>query len=312
MIPSLEKQKIDNLLPKYFSMLRGKEVPRFRLHKEGLREKELAATGHLTSCFLCERRCGANRHRGNSGACGCAGHLSISGNYTITDKDEDLSFLIPGFAIFFLGCPLRCVFCQNPENSTCSATRDTITISKLSDKIERARCKNIHLVGGDPIPHIPFILNMLSNIKRNIPVVWDSCFWMTEEAMELLHGVVDLWVPDFKFGNNRCAKNLSGVSKYTNIIERNLIAAHKDSEMVIRHLIMPNHFDCCTRRVIDAVSANFGDSVLLQLLGGYTPEHKVLVYPNKYLDINREIKKSELKKAFRYADKKGLICVEDC
>lgn len=297
-------------LPRYLDILDGMAKPGFKRLGTELAWRIAQAEGMLGRCDLCERRCGADRTAGQ-GYCKSPATLAVSGHHVIAE--EDLSFLVPNYSVFFLGCPLRCVFCQNPENSGVTVRKDRVTETDLARAADQhTGCKNIQFVGGDPLPQLPFALRILSHVRRDVPMVWNSAFYMTEEAMELLRGAVDVYCPDFKFGNDDCAKRLAGVNGYVGTVERNLHLAAADSEMVVCHLVMPNHFECCTRRVIDSLADNFGDGILVHFLSEYTPEHMVREFPRRYPGMNRRLRMVEFRQALRYAEHKGISYVEDC
>jgi putative pyruvate formate lyase activating enzyme len=102
------------------------------------------------------------------------------------------------------------------------------------------------------------------------PVVWKSNFHATPDAFALLDGIVDIYVADFKFGNDACAKRMAGVSNYWNILTRNLLLAAGQGDLIVRHLLLPGHFDCCYRPILDWLRRNL-PAVKLSLRDGYLP-----------------------------------------
>ena len=132
--------------------------------------------------------------------------------------------------------------------------------------------------------------------------MWNSSFYMALESMDLLKGIIDIYSPDFKYGNDGCAKRLSDVKNYTGIVSRNIQIAAKDSEVIIRHLVMPNHLECCSKPVLDCISEKYGDKVLVHLMDQYTPNWRAKQYP----DINRTLRKKEFTEIVHYAEKKRL------
>ncbi|MCS7099325.1 MAG: pyruvate formate lyase activating enzyme, partial [Sulfolobales archaeon] len=175
-------------------------------------------------------------------------------------------------------------------------------------RVEGAR--NINHVGGEPTPNIYTILNSFKYLKSNVPQLWNSNMYLTEESMKILLDVIDIWLPDFKYGNNSCAARLSLVKNYFDVVARN----HKtvcDSEdpIIIRHLVMPNHVDCCTKPVLEWIASNC-PTALINVMGQYRPEYLVLRYPDKYPDISRRLTREELYRAYELA-KKLKIDFED-
>jgi len=290
---------LEKAIPKYLEILRGKRKPRFKSEPR-LDDKIQRSFAMLQNCALCERKCRVNRLDGKLGYCRAGGKLSISGNYI---GNEDLSFLSPSYDIFFLGCTLRCVFCQNPETSQVVESRKRISEESFAKMIDsRTRFRIISFAGGDPAPQLPFILKVLGHLEGNVPVLWHSSFYMSEEAMKLLQGTVDIYSPTFKYGNDECAKRLSGVKNYTAVVKRNIQMAFDDSEVVLRHLVMPNHLECCSKPILDYLAGIFGDRILIHLMDQYDPEWKAANYP----DISKGLKRKEFRKVVDYAQKLGL------
>jgi len=168
--------------------------------------------------------------------------------------------------------------------------------------INACNCKNINFVGGEPTPQLPFILKTLKYVDKNLPVIWNSNFYMSEKSMSLLASIVDVYLSDFKYGNNKCAERLSKVKNYFDVVSRNHILAFKDSEMVIRHLVLPNHLECCTKPVFDFIAENFGDKVIVNIMDQYRPCYNAY----KHKEINRRLEAKEFNSAIKYAEKRGL------
>ena len=120
--------------------------------------------------------------------------------------------------------------------------------------------------------------------------------------MELLKGVVDVYLSDFKYGNNKCAERLSKVKNYFDIVSRNHILALKDSGLVIRHLVMPAHFECCTKKIFDFIANKLGKKAVVNIMSQYHPEYMA----HKYSEINRKLTAEEFERAVNYAEKVGL------
>ncbi|MBW2964075.1 radical SAM protein [Candidatus Woesearchaeota archaeon] len=297
---------VGHALPAYSRILKGEGRPRFKELGSVLDGKTEAAFALLEDCVLCERECHADRTAGEPTYCRSGSGLSVAGH--VQFDDGDLSFLLPSYAVFFLGCTVQCVYCQNWENSMGVAKKDRITEKRLARAIDLHRdCRNIDFVGGEPVPQLPFVLKTLGFVKRDVPVMWHSNFYASEVAMGLLEGVVDVYSPTFKYGNDDCAKRLSKADDYTCIVRRNLLFAAQDSDVLVRHLVLPNHLECCSRPVIDFIADNFGDSVLVHLMSQYEPVWKAA----HFKDISRPLRQKEFREVVRYAKQKGLSYVAD-
>jgi len=162
---------------------------------------------------------------------------------------------------------------------------------------EHKDCRNVNFVGGEPTPQLPFILDALQYVKSNIPTVWNSNFYMSLKSMNLLKNVIDIYLSDWKYWNNKCAERLSKVKNYLEIIKRNHDLAFKNSEMIIRHLVLPNHFDCCTKPILKYIAENYGEKVIVNIMGQYRPGYKA----HRYSDISG-YPKEELEKAWKLAE----------
>jgi putative pyruvate formate lyase activating enzyme len=266
----------------------------------------------LRKCTLCERRCEARRHIGEKGHCGVL-DPRISTEFLHMGEEPDL---VPSHTIFFAGCTFNCVYCQNWDISTRPRAGREISPEDLAAKIEAralvhskgttlplltGSARNVNWVGGDPTSNLPFILKTLQACEVNIPQVWNSNMYLTEESMRLLDGVVDVYLTDFKYGNDRCASRLSNARDYTRIVTRNHILARDQCEMIIRHLVLPNHVQCCTRPVLEWIAGNL-ENVKVNVMAQYRPEHRAMHFD----DIARGLKTSEFSEAVGIAEELGL------
>ena len=255
---------------------------------------ELASRIFKNCCF-CERRCGVNRIE-KSGNCGVK-ETVISSEFLHMGEE---SVLIPSHTIFFSGCTFHCVFCQNWDISQVN-TGFYIKPEKLVDIIHSRKmqgARNVNWVGGDPTPNLLFILEVLKACNENIPQVWNSNMYCSNETMMLLEGVIDLYLTDFKYGNNECAKRLSKVDNYLKIVKRNHKNAYENAEIIIRHLVIPNHIECCSKPIMDWIAHNIPKAVV-NIMAQYRPEY----HAYDYEDISRSVSIDEFLKVKEYADK---------
>ncbi|MFQ6009574.1 MAG: radical SAM protein [Candidatus Aenigmatarchaeota archaeon] len=282
-------------LPNYRKILLGKAKPRFKLAKN-LKQNTKTAYEILKNCELCERKCHVNRTAGQLGVCRVGGKPIISSAFTHMGEEP---FLVPSFTIFFMGCTFQCQFCQNYEISQWKETGIPTTPEEIARLIDQNRdCRNVNFVGGDPVPNLPFILDSLQHVKADIPTVWNSNFYMSERSMQLLKGMIDIYLSDWKYGNNKCGERLSKVKSYWDFVKRNHDLAFKDSELVIRHLILPNHFECCTKPILEYIAKNYKKKVIVNIMPQYRPQWLAHRYP----EIARFPKHEELEKAWKLAE----------
>jgi len=247
------------------------------------------------NCCFCERKCGVDRNK-KIGNCG-VDQPGIASEFLHFGEEKDL---VPSYTIFFYGCTFHCVFCQNWDISQqkCGIYIEPSKISRMIKIRYKQGAKNLNWVGGDPTPNLLFILQTLKECETNIPQIWNSNMYCSNETMDLIKGVIDLYLTDFKYGNNVCAKRLSQVDNYLNIIKRNHKLAYDTSEMIIRHLVMPNHVECCSKPIIKWISEHLPNS-LVNIMGQYRPEYQA----KKFSDISNNISKDEIIQVNNYAKK---------
>ncbi len=286
-------------LSRYYRILSGEAAPRFR--SVDLPEKIEQAFQILDECRLCSRFCRVDRSSGERGYCRVGRRLSVSSCF---DHYGEEPFFVPSFTIFLNSCTFQCQFCQNWEISQLEEIPDSpATENDLAHLIDRhSYCRNVNFVGGEPTPYLPFILKTLLHVRSNMPVVWNSNFYMSPVSMNLLRGVIDVYLSDFKYGNDDCARRLSDADGYLQIVRRNHQLAFKDAELVIRHLVLPAHLDCCTKPVLEIIAAEFGDKVVVNLMDQYRPCYRAHLYP----DINRRLTADEFAAAVEHARKLKL------
>lgn len=272
---------------------------------------EELALKYLEDCMFCERQCSVNRIDGEKGFCLISSESYISSAFLHMGEEAPL---IPSGTIFFQGCNFGCVFCQNYDISQKWKERrkiedvaqkiDVKQLAKLADKLVGKGAININYVGGDPIPNIHTIIGSLQYQTSNITQLWNSNFYLSDKALSLIIDLIDFWLPDWKFGNNECGKKYSGIDNYFDVIARNHKRIHDEGsgEIIIRHLIMPNHIECCSKPILEYVAREI-PKVAVNLMGQYRPEWK----SSKYPEINRRPSMEEIHEVKNYADDLGIL-----
>jgi putative pyruvate formate lyase activating enzyme len=175
---------------------------------------------------------------------------------------------------------------------------------KLIDKRKGEGARNVNWVGGDPTPNIAYILEVLSQCDVDTPQIWNSNMYLTTEALDILEGVIDIYLTDFKYGNDSCAKRLSKVKNYLEIITRNhRIISDRGNKIIIRHLVLPNHLECCTFPILKWISENLNlRNVKVNIMAQYRPEWKA----ENYEEINKRLTHDEFERAYCFAEDLGL------
>jgi putative pyruvate formate lyase activating enzyme len=260
----------------------------------------------MLNCHICERKCGINRLEGKKGHCGIPKYGKI---YSVHLHYGEENVLVPSGTIFFTGCSFECCFCQNFDISTNPQGGHQIDPKKLAayaNSIARdEHARNINYV--TPLPHTYAIVYSMKYQKINVAQLWNSNHYASLETMKIISDLFDLWLPDFKYGNNECALRLSNAPNYWETITRNhKMIYESNGEIIIRHLVMPGHIECCTKPILKWIAEHI-PNVLVNIMGQYRPAHRVLKSSEKYAVINRTPTSKELKIARKYADELGLI-----
>jgi len=178
--------------------------------------------------------------------------------------------------LFYLsGCNLRCRFCIGEERATTTTLGQPLTLPFFAEAVTwgRARgARNIQWVGGEPGIHLETICHLMSQTRDLPPVVWKSNFYFHPPAFERLWDYVDTFVADFKFGNAVCAESLCGAADYVETVTTALLTVYRrvPRSLIVRHLLLPGHFDCCFVPILDWFARNIPEA-MFSLRDGYLP-----------------------------------------
>jgi putative pyruvate formate lyase activating enzyme len=256
----------------------------------------------MKSCELCERKCHVNRMKNEKGYCKVGKRCVISSEFIHMGEE---AYITPSHTVFFMGCTLHCQYCQNWSISQWFEHGYEVEPKKLALRIETRRkesARNLNLVGGEPTSSLLCILKTLKLCQVNTPVIWNSNFYMSEKTMQILDGIIDMHLSDFKYGNNKCGLRLSNVPKYFDVCSRNHSIVVDNTEITIRHLVLPNHLECCNKPVLKWKADHIRDKVIVNIMAQYRPEYKA----NKYSDINRSVTREEMDEVIGYAKKLNI------
>jgi len=317
------KKSGSDLIASSAKVNRNFEPSYLRLHKSGelkKRGKELWNT--MGSCELCPRKCGVNRLKGNEGFCRASSQLEISSYNPHFGEERPLVGKGGSGTVFFTNCGLRCVFCINWEISH-KGLGTSKSIENLADmmlKLQKAGCHNINVVTPTHYsPHIVLALDIAAGKGLRLPLVYNTCGWERIEILKKLDGIVDIYLPDFKYSNSKmAAKYSAGAKTYPEATEASLLEMHrqvgvakpeKDGLMymglMIRHLVMPNEVSG-TKKVIRWIAKNLPKDTYLNIMSQYRPMYKAHEYP----DISRKITRKEYSAAILCAKEAGLTNTE--
>lgn len=256
----------------------------------------------LESCHFCTRRCEVNRTEDKLGYCKCGTQITVSTMFEHMGEEPEL---VPSGTIFTLGCTMRCSHCQNWTISQWMEPGETYSPKRLARAVEHLRnngCRNANLVGGDPTPWLAQWLETFKYVNVNVPIVWNSNSYYSEETAKLLAGFADVYLLDFKYGTNECANRISNAPDYWEACTRNHKYGKKYGELLIRLLVLPGHLDCCFSEILRWIIKSLGSTTRTNVMFQYRPEWRAHEIP----ELRRGLTEAERKKAVQLARKAGL------
>jgi putative pyruvate formate lyase activating enzyme len=156
--------------------------------------------------------------------------------------------------------------------------------------------RTIMVLGGEPTIHLPAVLEFVAELPDTARLIWKTNAHGTSEARALLDGMFDVWLTDFKFGNDDCALRLAKVPNYVRIVRENLLWADQHSELIVRHLLMPGHIDCCWRPVAEWLAAEL-PGVKVNLRSGFWPAWHAARHP----ELRGTVSSDETRRALQIA-----------
>ena len=270
----------------------------------------------INKCDLCPRNCGVNREKGEIGFCGAGNSLKIA-RYSLHFWEEPcISGDNGSGTIFFSCCNLKCLFCQNYEISTNNKGKD-ITIEEFKNiclELQKRGANNINLV--TPTMYIPFIkegLILAKNDGLKIPIVYNSSGYESVNSLKELDGLIDIYLPDFKYFDNSLASKFSLVNDYVSYAKKSLKEMYRQvgsskikngimtKGVIVRHLLLPGHVDD-SKKVVKYLYDNYKDNIYISLMNQYTPVRKI----KEYKELNEAVKESEYDELINYACDLGI------
>jgi putative pyruvate formate lyase activating enzyme len=297
----------------------GFEPSFVKLHRTGeLRRRAEALFGLMESCRLCPRECGADRVAGEEGFCGASGQLRVSSFHAHFGEERPLVGSGGSGTVFFAHCSLRCVFCLNWEISQRGDGQDrgVEELAHMMLRLQETGCHNINIVTPTHYSaHVVQALDLAAAKGLRLPLVYNTCGWERLEILRMLDGVVDVYLPDFKYADSAmAARYSSGAETYPELTRQALLEMHRQvgvarpaadglmyRGLMIRHLVMPNDVGG-TRRVVWWIAEHLPKDTYVNLMSQYRPEHEALDYPK----IARRLRREEYEQAVGWARAAGL------
>jgi putative pyruvate formate lyase activating enzyme len=293
--------------PAYLALARSGELARRRER----------ATALLERCSLCPRRCGVNRLEDERGVCG-VGRLAVASSAHAHFGEQAPLVGDPGSGtVFFGGCNLKCVFCQNHEISHDLAGEEATPgrLAALMFRVRELGCHNLNLV--TPTHVVPQALEALESAVEggfDLPIVYNTGGYESLDVLSLLDGVVDIYMPDVKFLDPAASKRYAGAEDYPAVVRAAVREMHRqvgDLELsedgialrglLVRHLVMPGML-ADTKRIVEFLAGEISRDTYMNVMAQYRPEHRSREHP----PLDRPVSRDEWREAVRLARGAGL------
>ena len=272
-------------------------------------------------CNICPRACGADREDGRMGFCRAPDGFLVAKIMLHTWEEPCIAGKGGAGTVFFSGCNLRCVFCQNCDISR-GENGEIMSDEALEKEIFSLVSKGAECIEFvTPTHYTERLAAIIARVKPhlNIPVVWNSGGYESVESLKLLDGLVDVYLPDFKYFDDEIAKNYSSAPDYLSVATAALSEMLRQTGKpifdeknmmrrgtIVRHLVLPGH-RADSIAVLNHIADKFGaDSLLLSLMSQYTPDFYVDGGNCQYKNLTRRVTKFEYDSVMRVALERGF------
>src|SRR6266700_1231114 len=271
-------------------------------------EKIQTALKTLEDCRMCPRDCGVNRLENRWAACKTGRYAVVDCYFAHFGEEYCLRGWNGSGTIFFSHCNLRCVFCQNYDISQAVAPGPAVpgcppeAIAGMMLELQAKGCHNINFVTPEHVvPQIIEALAIAVDSGLRVPIVYNTSAYDALESIELMDGIADIYMPDFKFWSASRSKVYMKAEDYSEAARQAIVAMH-------RHLVMPGMLDE-TRAILEWIAAELGTNTYINLMDQYRPAGKV--GGTDYVEINRRTLSSEFLQAKRIAWSLGVHRLDD-
>lgn len=269
----------------------------------------------LNKCEICPRKCKVNRNNGELGYCKASNKMKIGGYHLHIWEEPIITGKNGSGTIFFSYCNLRCAYCQNYDLSF-DSIGEYITVERLSDimlELQEMQAENVNLV--TPTHYIPLIKNSIVLAKEKglkIPIVYNTSGYESVESLKTLEGLIDIYLPDFKYYDNSLGK-YSSVADYFNIASLALKEMYRQvgkpkynkkgmlkKGVIVRHLVLPNNYQD-SKKIINYLYQEYKDNIILSIMNQYT-----ITKITKYPELNQKVDPKEYDNLIDYAYNLGI------
>lgn len=276
-----------------------------QIGQEELRQRASLAREMLRNCRLCPVNCGVDRMAGEVGHCGLDERAFwFRENLSLIQELE----IIPAHTIHLTGCNMRCKFCVVEEyilDPTLGKPWDVHELRTIVEERKRQGAKTLLFMGGEATVQLHAVLDLLAELPDPYTVVWDSNMLLTPESRRLLRGVVDVYAGDLKFGNNACARKVAGTRDYLEMLAENLQFAEATAALIVRHLLLPGHTECCVFPMLGWLVKTLRHPRLSVRREYLPPSHLTPEDP-----LGRYVPESEYQQTIQAATRMGIEVVE--
>ncbi len=276
------------------------------------------SSSSMTHCTLCPRRCGADRTEGQTGYCGQTARLKAARASLHLWEEPCISGQTGSGTVFFSGCSLQCVYCQNRAIALGQAGRE-ITVERLADiflELQAKGANNINLVtAAHFVPQVCEALRISKGKGLRVPIVYNSGGYESVPTLRLLEGLVDIYLPDFKYVSSDLSLRYSHAADYFDRASEALAEMYRQTGdpvfhpetgmmrrgIIVRHLVLPG----CTgdsKRVLRYLHNTYGDHIYISIMSQYTPLPQMADYP----ELNRKVTEEEYGRVLRFAQEIGI------
>lgn len=269
------------------------------------------------NCLLCPRKCGINRSTGQTGVCGVSSEIKVARAALHYWEEPCISGKRGSGAVFFSGCSLHCVFCQNREISDGKAGK-VISKERLSDifmELADKGANNINLVTpGQYIPDIVWAVNDAKSRGMKLPIIYNTSGYENVTELKLLEGIVDVYLPDFKYMDSTLSARYSRAKDYPSVAKQVLSEMVRQQPdvviddatgliqkgVIVRQLLLPGHVNDA-KAVLKYLYDTYHDHVYISMMSQFTP-----IALKDYPEINRTVTKREYERLVNYALEIGI------
>lgn len=269
------------------------------------------------NCLLCPRKCGINRSTGQTGVCGVSSEIKVARAALHYWEEPCISGKRGSGAVFFSGCSLHCVFCQNRESSDGKAGK-LISKERLSDifmELADKGANNINLVTpGQYIPDIVWAVNDAKSRGMKLPIIYNTSGYENVTELKLLEGIVDVYLPDFKYMDSTLSAMYSRAKDYPSVAKQALSEMVRQQPdvviddatgliqkgVIVRQLLLPGHVNDA-KAVLKYLYDTYHDHVYISMMSQFTP-----IALKDYPEINRTVTKREYERLVNYALEIGI------